>query len=276
VLPAHRSAQERGLVELSTTAFYHPILPLLCDTDIGRVSTPGLPLPQRFQHPEDAREQIQRSVAKHESVFGAKPKGAWPSEGSVSEEVLAYELGYRVQPHRRISISLAGFYNDYDNLRSVEQVNPPAAFPVVLGNGQKGESYGAELTADYRVTDWLQLHGGYTALKVQIHPKADSTDRSFGSGESHDPNHQFFLRSSLELPWHFEFDASFRYVTGIANQDVPAYPELDLRLAWKPIESLELSIVGQNLLHDHHPEFGALSSRQEIERSVYGKVTWRF
>ncbi len=70
VLPAHRSAQERGLVELSTTAFYHPILPLLCDTDIGRVSTPNLPLPQRFVHPEDAREQIQRSIALHERVFG--------------------------------------------------------------------------------------------------------------------------------------------------------------------------------------------------------------
>ena len=89
VLPAHRSAQERGLVELSTTAFYHPILPLLCDTDIGRLSAPGLPLPQRFQHPEDAREQIERSIALHERVFGAKPRGAWPSEGSVSEEVLA-------------------------------------------------------------------------------------------------------------------------------------------------------------------------------------------
>jgi alpha-amylase/alpha-mannosidase (GH57 family) len=88
VLPAHRSAQERGLVELSTTAFYHPILPLLCDTDIGRLSAPGLPLPQRFQHPEDAREQIERSIALHERVFGAKPRGAWPSEGSVSEEVL--------------------------------------------------------------------------------------------------------------------------------------------------------------------------------------------
>src|SRR3954471_19894822 len=88
VLPAHRSAQERGLVELSTTAFYHPILPLLCDTDIGRVSTPNLPLPQRFVHPEDAREQIERSLSLCERVFGEKPRGAWPSEGSVSEEVL--------------------------------------------------------------------------------------------------------------------------------------------------------------------------------------------
>jgi alpha-amylase/alpha-mannosidase (GH57 family) len=93
VLPAHRSAQERGLAELSTTAFYHPILPLLCDTDIGRVSAPGLPLPQRFQHPEDAREQIQRSIALHERVFGAKPQGAWPSEGSVSEEVISIASG---------------------------------------------------------------------------------------------------------------------------------------------------------------------------------------
>ena len=194
----------------------------------------------------------------------------------VSEEVLAYELGYRVQPHRRISLSVAGFYNDYDNVRSLEQVNPPAALPVVFANGQKGESYGAELTADYRVTDWLQFHGGYTALKVQLRPKAGSTDRTFGSTESHDPNHQFFLRSSLQLPAHFEFDASFRYVTDIANQRVPAYGELDLRLAWKPTESLELSIVGQNLLHDHHPEFGALSSRQEIERGVYAKILWRF
>jgi iron complex outermembrane receptor protein len=171
---------------------------------------------------------------------------------------------------------VATFYNDYDNIRSVEQINPPAAIPVALGNGQKGESYGAELTADYRVTDWLQLHGGYTALKVQIRPKAGSTDRTFGSTESHDPNHQVFLRSSLQLPAHFEFDASLRYVTGIANQDVPAYGEMDLRLAWKPTDNLELSIVGQNLLHDHHPEFGALNSRQEIQRGVYAKIVWRF
>src|SRR5262249_21204989 len=64
-------------------------------TDIGRVSSPGLPLPQRFRHPEDAREQLARSIAKHEQVFGRKPRGCWPSEGSLSEEVLgiAHSLG---------------------------------------------------------------------------------------------------------------------------------------------------------------------------------------
>ncbi|MBI3851822.1 MAG: TonB-dependent receptor [Verrucomicrobia bacterium] len=194
----------------------------------------------------------------------------------VSEELLAYELGYRIQPHPRLSLSLAAYYNDYDNLRSVEKVNPPAPFPIVIANGQEGESYGAELTAEYRVTDWWRLRAGYTELRIHVRAKPGSTDTSNGSGESHDPNHQVTVRSSWDLPGHLEFDAGFRYVSQIENQKVPAYEELEARLAWRPIPKLELSIVGQNLLHNHHPEFGALASRQEIERSVYGKVTWRF
>src|SRR6266481_5086929 len=96
VLPAHADAAQRGRIEISTSAFYHPILPLICDTNQGAVSTPGLPLPQnRFRHPEDAREQLQRGLDLHEKVFGIRPKGMWPSEGSVSEEVLsiAHSLG---------------------------------------------------------------------------------------------------------------------------------------------------------------------------------------
>ncbi len=90
VLPAYRAAAQRGGIEISTSPFYHPILPLLCDTDLGRVSSPGLPLPQeRFQHPEDAEEQLRRGLALHERVFGMRPRGIWPSEGSVSGEVLA-------------------------------------------------------------------------------------------------------------------------------------------------------------------------------------------
>src|SRR5581483_8344997 len=90
VLPAHADAAKRGLIEISTSPFYHPILPLVSDTDMGAVSTPGLPLPQnRFRHPEDAREQLLRGLDLHERVFGVRPKGVWPSEGSVSDEVLA-------------------------------------------------------------------------------------------------------------------------------------------------------------------------------------------
>jgi len=98
VLPAYAEAAKKGSIEISATPFYHPILPLVCDTNAGAVSSPGLPLPQnRFRQPEDAREQLARGLDLHEKVFGMRPTGVWPSEGSVSEEVLAiaHKLGVK-------------------------------------------------------------------------------------------------------------------------------------------------------------------------------------
>ncbi|MGC2245109.1 MAG: glycoside hydrolase family 57 protein, partial [Terriglobales bacterium] len=98
VLPAHAEAARKGSIEISTSPFYHPILPLVCDTDQGAISTPGLPLPRnRYRHPEDAREQLLRGLDLHEEVFKVRPQGVWPSEGSVSEEVLgiAHKLGVK-------------------------------------------------------------------------------------------------------------------------------------------------------------------------------------
>jgi len=98
VLPAYADAAKKGSIELSATPFYHPILPLVCDTSAGALASPGLPLPQsRFRHPEDAREQIVRGLDLHEKVFGIRPKGVWPSEGSVSEEVVAIAHSLGVQ-----------------------------------------------------------------------------------------------------------------------------------------------------------------------------------
>jgi alpha-amylase/alpha-mannosidase (GH57 family) len=90
VLPTYREAAQRGQIEISTTPFYHPILPLICDSDVARVANPGTPLPRRaYRHPEDAREQLRRAIAYHERTFGQKPAGLWPSEGSVSDQTLA-------------------------------------------------------------------------------------------------------------------------------------------------------------------------------------------
>src|SRR5579864_2923927 len=98
VLPAHAEAAKQGRIEISTSPFYHPILPLVCDTNQGAISTSGLPLPlNRFRQPEDAREQLQRGLDLHERVLGLRPKGVWPSEGSVSEEVLAIAASLGVQ-----------------------------------------------------------------------------------------------------------------------------------------------------------------------------------
>jgi iron complex outermembrane receptor protein len=194
----------------------------------------------------------------------------------VSEDVRAYELGYRGEPHDRLSWTVASFYNDYRHIRSLEQLTPPAPLPLVFANGQTGHSYGAELTAEYRVTEWWRLRSGYTALRLHVRPEPGSTDTSFGSTESHDPNYYGTLRQSLDLPAHLQCDVGFRYVGHILNQSVPAYRELDGRLAWQATRTVEISLAGQNLLHGHHAEFDVPGTRKEAERGVNGKLVWRF
>ncbi len=85
VIPAYADAMERGQIELSTSPYFHPILPLLCDTEAHHEAHPGAPLPRRYRHPEDAADQIRRAIARHEQVFGRRPAGMWPSEGSISD-----------------------------------------------------------------------------------------------------------------------------------------------------------------------------------------------
>jgi iron complex outermembrane receptor protein len=192
-----------------------------------------------------------------------------------SERELAYEVGYR---HQRgpLALSVATFYNRYHGLRSVEQDSAPKPTPLVIANGQDGESYGAEFSANYRVTDQWRLRAGYTELRIHIWPNPGSSDTSRGSAESHTPDRQLFLQSSLTLPAQWRLDGVFRYLGGIANQQVPAYAELDARLTWQPVAALDLSVVGQNLLHKSHAEFGTPAARRGIERGVYGMAQWHF
>jgi alpha-amylase/alpha-mannosidase (GH57 family) len=89
VLPVYREYGTRGQIEISTTPFYHPILPLICDSNIGGISSPGIPLPSRFAYPDDAREQLDRARAYMQEKLGLAPVGLWPSEGSVSDDALA-------------------------------------------------------------------------------------------------------------------------------------------------------------------------------------------
>src|SRR6185369_15105380 len=96
----------------------------------------------------------------------------------ISEELLAYELGYRVAPLSQLNLSATAFYHDYDHIRSVEQAAPPAAIPVVIGNGLRGNSYGAEFAGEYLPAEWWRLHAGYTYLRVRLHPRPGSTDTS--------------------------------------------------------------------------------------------------
>src|SRR5881397_3142231 len=192
-----------------------------------------------------------------------------------SEEELAYEAGYRHQNGPWL-LSLATFYSRYHGLRSLEQDSAPAPTPLVIANGQDGESYGAELAATYRVSDRWRLRGGYTELRIHVWPNPGSTDTSRGATESHTPDRQLFLHSSLDMPAHLRLDGMFRYLSRVANQQLPAYAELNARFTWQPVAALDLSIVGQNLLHNRHAEFGTPTARRQIQRGVYGMAQWHF
>ena len=199
-----------------------------------------------------------------------------------SESVVAYELGYRVQLDQQLSASVSSFFNHYNDIRSTT-ITPTTLLPFFFANGLEGDTYGLEFTGNYQVTDTWSLHAGYTLLKEHLHVKPGQTDINDALNETADPQHQFSLRSSLNLARHTEFDTALRWVdtlhinNGPVVGTVPSYFELDSHLAWHASDRLEFALVGQNLLHNRHPEYGFPSpTRPEIERTAYGKFTWRY
>jgi iron complex outermembrane recepter protein len=212
------------------------------------------------------------------------------------EEVWAYEMGYRIQPTDAFTVDTALFYNVYDQLR-INRSNPALAstLPAPLlaasqfDNGMNGETYGAELSATLRLTDWWRLSGSYTVLKMNLHRDTDLGPAT-EAAEGQSPQQQAFLQSSWSLPGDVDFDLIGRYVDRLSgfnpgglpgvSDTVPAYVSLDVRLSWRPRKNLELSLVGQNLLDNHHPEFGTnpfvRSPLVEIRRGVYAMVKLEF
>ncbi|MEO5958487.1 MAG: TonB-dependent receptor [Opitutaceae bacterium] len=197
-------------------------------------------------------------------------------EKVVSEKLIAYEAGYRVQFEPNVALSLATFLNHYDDLRSLEPLNPPLAFPVEASSGLRGRSAGAELAVEWRAMPTWRLRAGWTELRVHSERQSGTVDRGTGGSIARDPNHQLTLRSRLDLSANWECDADLRYVAAIRNQAVPGYTECDLRLGWRPAQSWEISILGRNLLHSRHAEFNTPGFRRELQRGIYGKATWGF
>jgi iron complex outermembrane recepter protein len=192
-----------------------------------------------------------------------------------SEKVMAYETGYRVQPHETVSLDLATFYHVYDHLRSQEPEGPGG--PLVLRNLLEGETYGAELAAIFSPVKWWRLRAAYTHLQKRLRLDPASMDPTGGRSEGNDPGHIFVLHSSFNLPASVELDGILRYVDRLPDPHVPSYLVMDLRLGWFPRPSLEFSLVGRNLMERQHREFGAGGvMAPEVRHSAYGKVTWRF
>ncbi len=200
----------------------------------------------------------------------------------VSESEIAFELGYRAQFGQKVSASLSSYFNYYDHIRSTG-ITPGTIIPFVFQNNLKGETWGFELSMDYQILDWWRLHGGYNFLQENIYVKPGDEDINDGFNETADPENQVFLRSSMDLPYHTQFDLAGRWIdqltinSGATLATVPSYFEMDARLAWQATKHIEFSIVGQNLLHAQHLEYGFPGpDTEEIARSVYGKVTFRW
>jgi iron complex outermembrane receptor protein len=189
------------------------------------------------------------------------------------ETVNAYELGYRSRPHASISWSLSTFYNEYDDLRTIE----PAVggfLPLRWGNLMEGSTYGVELWANWQVNSWWRLSPGLRTLHKRLR-FTDGASQLLGVEQAgNDPTSQGSFKSSMDFG-RWTVDAMLRYVGNLPSPESPSYEELGARVAWRASDSLEVSISGFNLLDDRHHEY-ALPTAREIRRSVYAEARWTF
>lgn len=205
-----------------------------------------------------------------------------------SEDLISYELGYRIMPIKQLTFDIAAFYNSYDELRTTEAGEPYPVFtdsgyylvaPYEAGNKMDGRTYGVEITATWHPTSWWRILTSYSYLQIQLNPDETSTggdNDEMEEGQS--PHNQLSLRSSFDVTKNIRFDAWLRYVDNLPVLDVKNYTALDCQVAWNPIKNLELSLVGQNLTDNQHPEFSqnilVATYSTEVERSVYFKFKW--
>ncbi len=193
-----------------------------------------------------------------------------------SEDLLAYEVGYRLQATSTLTVSLASFYNDYDNLRSVE-LSSAGRLPLMVANGMEGHTYGVEGWAVYQVLDWWRLSGGFNTLHKALRFKPGVRDFFGVQFAGNDPDYQFSVRSGMTFLRAVEVDLGLRRVGSLPSPFVKAYTEMDARLGWHVSESFELSLLGSNLLHSSHQEFASTSvTPRAIPRLVYASVRWGF
>ena len=204
-----------------------------------------------------------------------------------SEELLAYETGYRVQPNPRTSFDLTAFYNLYQHLSSLDPGTPSfqtdpvphLVVPLFIGNALNGHSQGVEISGAWAVTSAWKLNGSYSWFQMfyLVNPAAPGSASAFRTGAN--PEHQFQIHSDFTLRRHWDIDGSMYYVAALPAIPIPSYTRLDIHLAWSPLERLKLSSGLQNLLDPRHPEFRDLlvpTTQEEIPRSFYGKAEWQF
>lgn len=187
--------------------------------------------------------------------------------GFDSERVMSYELGYRVHPFESLAISIATYYNDYSDLRSLDEPTPNN---FIIANHFEGTIYGVEVAVNYHPFEWWRWRFGYNYLNKDLDVNG-GLGVNASAREGNDPKHQFTFQSILDLPGNFGFDVTGRWISELSSPVVPAYFSLSTRLSWE-YKNFEISVIGHNLTEPSHREFG----NREMPRAVYGNITWRF
>ncbi len=205
-----------------------------------------------------------------------------------SEDLIAYELGYRIKPTSRISIDATSFFNKYTSLRTFERVSTGK---YNVANNGYGESYGFELSTKWQATKDWKLEAAYDFLKINLHTEGYSTDSTSSFGlqlaEGQSPSNQFKLKSFYNITPKVEFDNIMYYVEhlslGTANYTnasghIPGYFRFDTRLGYLPTRNLDLSVGIQDLLDQTHSEFraGLFNNQTQIGRTIYVKAVWQY
>ncbi len=196
-----------------------------------------------------------------------------------SEELIAYEIGMRSQPVDSFSWDLALFYNDYERLQTMTFAGfapgPVSYLNQLFTNNARGETYGLELAAVWNVAPSWRLHGSYSFLVMDVDVFEPNSSFMVIQPGSH-PRNMVYAQSGWDLGCHTTFDLMLRYVDSLEGLSVPSYLEMDARLACALTDTLEVSLVGRNVLDNHHPEYdGGTAGTSEVQSEVFGMVTWR-
>jgi len=208
-------------------------------------------------------------------VPGSPPFLLTGGSGVISEVANVYEIGYRGQPASSLTFSATAFHSFYDHLRTQEIA--PSRKSIFFANGMKGTTSGLEMWGSYQASRRWRLSAGFDGLSEHLELRPGSNDaNAVAAQEGRDAKRSWRLRSSLDLPGQWELDVIARRVSALAAPVVPAYSAVDLRLGWKPRRGTEIAITGQNLFDKGHGEFGDISTRTEIRRSIFISCVSRF
>lgn len=191
-----------------------------------------------------------------------------------TEKVTAYEVGYRGQPSSILSLSASVFYNEYDDLRTIEPA-PGTFLPLRWDNLMEGHTRGVEAWATIQVASGWRLSPGVRYLDKNLSFKPSASGLIGVAQAGNDPEWQASLRSSIDLGRDLTFDAFLRYVDELPDPLTDDYTELGARFGWRVSQSLEIGLSGFNLLDSRHREYAAPNG-VEIRRSVFFDVRLAF